>query len=69
MFHRKVLPDGGIFDKLTIDRLAIEVVQPDSSLYFQYANKFFVRSRTYDTKAGGRVGVGLLTPGVGEPGA
>ena len=28
-----------------------------------------VRSRTYDTKAGGLVGVGLLTPGVGEPGA
>ena len=28
-----------------------------------------VRSRTYGTKAGGLVGVGLLTPGVGEPGA
>ena len=28
-----------------------------------------VRSRTYDTKAGGLVGVGLLTPGLGEPGA
>ena len=27
------------------------------------------RSRTYGTKAGGLVGVGLLTPGVGEPGA
>ena len=28
-----------------------------------------VRSRTYDTKADGLVGVGLLTPGLGEPGA
>ena len=28
-----------------------------------------VRSRTYGTKAGGLVGAGLLTPGVGEPGA
>ena len=28
-----------------------------------------LRSRTYDTKAGGLVGVGLLTPGLGEPGA
>ena len=39
VLHRKVPPAGGISDKLTVNRLANEIVQPDSSMYFQYANK------------------------------
>ena len=41
VLHRKVPPDGGIFDELAIDRLANEVVQPESGLHFQYANEVF----------------------------
>ena len=41
VLHRKIPPDGGISDKLAINRLANGTAQPDSSLHFHYANAFF----------------------------
>ena len=54
-------------DSTTTD-FALECAKEDADDAL-YGEKF-VRSRTYDTKAGGLVGVGLLTPGLGgKPGA